>query len=122
DDVRPDRARLRHRIPAVVDRGDLDVFVREADPHHLLDGDAVVRQQQALGHGSPRSRRTTRQKIPRPHLSTADSPALNGFSWPKSSACFARLRLAARRATKSPSLQFEAARLVVAVQALRADL
>jgi hypothetical protein len=44
DDVGLELARLGDRVLAVVDGGDFEVFVGEGYGHHLLYGDAVVRQ------------------------------------------------------------------------------
>ena len=40
----------RDMFIAIVYGDHLEVFVREADLHHLLDGDAVVGEQQGSGH------------------------------------------------------------------------
>ena len=57
DHVRLELAGPRDRVLPVVDRGDLDVLVRERDPDDLLDRDRVVREKKVLGHGRVRPRR-----------------------------------------------------------------
>jgi len=44
DHVRLQRARASHGVLAISDRCDLEVFAREDDPHHLLDGDGIIRE------------------------------------------------------------------------------
>ncbi len=57
DQVRPQLPGARHRIVPVADGHQHDVFVGEAEPDDLLDGDAVVGEEQGLRHGSPGWRR-----------------------------------------------------------------
>ena len=64
-DVGPDLARTRDRVVAVVHGHDANVLVGEADPDDLLDRDAVVGEQQGLGHVSPRAAEQSRACRPR---------------------------------------------------------
>jgi hypothetical protein len=50
DDVGPHLLHLLDRESSIADRDDLEIFVREGQLDHLLDGDAVVRKQDLLAH------------------------------------------------------------------------
>ena len=85
DQVRTLLARARDRGIAVVDHHEAHVLVGEADSHDLLDRDAIVGQQQGLGHDPPgcvaqRPCRPTRDGCSSGGIIDRGSPEIEWFS------------------------------------------